>query len=286
MDFLSAPQQLYSQITKGMESIWLVVKPDPCGKNMYLYAQEIEPNEGWHIAEDIIRNAANRYSKFNICVAVNKNAIQTNIPVTVVHQYRPQDGQVAGIGAVPGVYGYGQHDIGKLLDERDEKWKKELEHRDEVRKLADQIAGLQYENQMKKKKGDFWEKATVFCQENEVDVNQIVGQIMPIISGVLSKIVMPNARATPALAGRPRPGTTHVHHHEATTEVPTELDTDEPDTDEGQPLTEDDYRALDALDMLKAAGAADPAGIMEKVAKFYQSNPAMAEGFINQYLPA
>lgn len=235
MDFLSQPYDLYQSATKGLESAWIVVKPDPGGKNNYLMAQDGDPNELWHMVDSTIRNAANRYNKFSICVAPNKNAMQTVIPVTVVaNPYSQQNGNMAGIGSMPG-YGYTQHaDIGKLLDERDEKWKKELEHRDALRERDDKIAALEYENRQKKKKGDFWEQAIVFCQETGVDPN-------PLIAGLISKIPALFARGRapmPGVAGladRGRGGH-NIHRQPADEPIPGETDPEGTDPEETEEL--------------------------------------------------
>lgn len=227
MDFLSQPQQLYSQITKGLESIWLVIKPDPCGKNMYLYAQEIEPNEGWHIAEDIIRNAANRYSKFNICVAVNKNAIQTNIPVTVVHQYGQQGGQVAGIGSVPsaGMSGYPGADIGKLIDEKIAAVNKEWEHKDELRRAKEEKEYWEAKAKERRLKSDPLEQISDLLEKHDVDLN-------PLINGIVRKFLSPaQPRPLPAVAG-----VSNIHRKTAAKEVPHE--TGEDDEPEFEPEVE------------------------------------------------
>jgi hypothetical protein len=240
--------------------------------------------------ESIMRNAANRYNRFKIRVALgSKNAMPQEIPVSVTRSAQPQ---VAGIGAVPGVYGYGQSaDIGAIEKRLEEKYKNELKAELEKRELVARIEGLEYSlKERRKKNGDWTAKLESFAEvtglnlENPQSIQAISGLVMGIMDKVLGAFKT-GTQPVPALAGtRPRPGTTDVRHVPA--EDGTEAEPDQPDTVEGQELTEDDYRALDALDILKAAGAADPAGIMEKVAKFYQSNPAMAEGFINQYLPA
>jgi hypothetical protein len=239
MDFLSQPLDLYQKITKGMESVWLVVKPDPGGKNNYLFAQDIEPNEGWHIAEQIIRNAANRFNKFNICVAPNKNAMQTVIPVSVVPSFGTP-GQVAGIGSLPGqagVYGYPGADIGRIIEEKVAAVQKEWEHKDELRRRDEELAALRYEiKERKKSKGDFFDKLGAFCIEQEIDLNPVVEKLPGMIAGLFS----PRRQHMPALAGFPNRSKTAIHRKDTNEPVP--------HGEDGESVTEEQIQTEEEMD--------------------------------------
>lgn len=279
MDFLQEAQAIYETMTAKAENVWVTVYPDPGGKNNCLFAGEGDPSDQWHLMESIMRNAANRYNRFKIRVALgNKNAMPQEIPVSVT---RSEQRQVAGIGNIP----YQPADIGAIKREMKEEFAEQMKREKELWEMQNQIAGLSYELQQKKKKsGDVMDKIEGFAQTTGLDLSnpQAIQAVSGLLMGALDKILGVFTRhplPTPGLAGgRPRPGTTNVHHLPADSN--TETETEQPDTDEGQPLTEEDYRALDALDILKEAGADDASELLLKVANYYKNNPEQARGFL------
>jgi hypothetical protein len=209
MDFLQEAQAIYETMTAKAENVWVTVYPDPGGKNNCLFAGEGDPSDQWHLMESIMRNAANRYNRFKIRVALgSKNAMPQEIPVSVT---RSAQSQVAGIGAVPGVYGYGQHDIGAIEKRIEEKFEQRMAHEKALREKDDEINALKYEAQQRKKKGDTLDQIGAFCEAQQIDLN-------PIIQGLVMKIPALFARKSAPMPGIAGPRT-EIHHHPANNAV-------------------------------------------------------------------
>lgn len=288
MDFLAQPFELYQGATKGLESAWVVVKPDPGGKNNYLLAQDGDPNELWHMVDQTIRNAANRYNKFSICVAPNKNAMQTVIPVTVVANPYNGPQQMAGIGSMPGMYGGYPADIGAIEKRLEEKYEQKLKDALEKKDLEDRLAGLEDALRAKRRKsGDWVEKLDAVAQTTNLDLSnpQSIAALSGLVMGALDKVLGAFTRhpqPTPAMAGTPQRGRTQVHRFETDETVPPPADdmdeTDEPELTE---LSDQEEMALQALEILEQAGAENPGELLIRVARYYEKNPEQAKGFLN-----
>lgn len=286
-NFLNDAFDTFGHYTAEAPNVWVTVYSDPMTKNSMLHAGEGPPEEQWHLVESTIYKNLKFYKRFIIRVARPakeasnvKNAQAIQIKVVYDPTQVQQPAAVAGIGSL-----YPPADIGRLLDERDEKWKKELEHRDALRERDDKIAALEYDNRQRKKKGDVLEQVGQFCEQQGIDLN-------PIIQGLISKLPLLFSRTSGAMQAAPgvaggrqfRPQGTAIHEHPSPANVPTHETPDgtEDETDqEPYELTEEDNQALDALDILRNAGAKNPADILLKVANFYASDPAKAEGYLN-----
>lgn len=300
-NFLNDAFDTYGHYTAEAPNVWATLYSDPMTKNSMLHAGEGPPEEQWHLIESTIYKNLKFYKRFIIRVArpvkEGSNVKQAQaIIIKVVYDptQTQQPATVSGLGSM--------HDIGRLLDERDEKWKKELEHMKELREKDDEIAGLRARESSKKRKGDpidrLEEVVTITGlnlsdKENTEAFFQGINGVIANTGGMLGMFLAALRGPGKAAPMQGAPGLGNIPHHRrgvpiheqpSPGNVPAHEtpDGDEVETDdEPFELTEQDELALAALKILAGCGKENPGQILYDIAMFYRNNPAMAEGLVN-----
>lgn len=225
----------YKQGEKG-EGKQLFVKLFGKGaKQPIAFIREGTPDMIWEDVQFLINSQSAAYSAFEIHVC---SALQDDkaLKYTVMlypgtgNTYQQQNGQVAGIGSVPGVYGGypSAESIGAIEKRIEEKFEQRMAHEKALREKDDEISLLKFEKSQRKKKGDIVEQIGLFCQEQEIDLNPLIAQIPQLISGLFSRKSAPMR----GVAGLPGQGGHDVHRHMTDKPIPNDQGSEMEETDE------------------------------------------------------